>query len=134
MEWPHSNLGPDAATIAAYWLQILGRYSLEDVEGAVEELIASGREHAPGPGVVASVCAARSTDLPDLDEAWAEIDRLKNRWNPAFPGREVPPADAFSHPVVAAFAVPAWSELCRGPAPATRDYGTFYAQQREAYR
>ena len=70
---------------------------------------------------------------PVTEEAWAEIERLKPRYNPAFPGRETPPAEAFAHPLIAAFAVPAWRELCIGPAPGTKDFGTFYAQQREAF-
>jgi hypothetical protein len=49
-------------------------------------------------------------------------------------GRETPPAGAFSHPLIAAFAVPSWRELALGPASGTKDHGTFYAQQREAWK
>lgn len=134
MLWPHSNLGDDPKAVAAVWHSMLVKTEAADVEATVRELAQTGREHAPPVGVIVSRLAERQTDAPDWDEAWEEIDRLKWRFHPAFPDRSVPPADRFSHPLIAAFAIPAWRELCLGPAPGTGDFGTFYAQQREAYR
>jgi hypothetical protein len=87
MEWPHSALGGSPADVVAYWHRILGDCEQADVEAAVKELIASGREHAPGPGVVLATVSTRSNDVPDFDEAWREIDRLAVRYSPAFPDR-----------------------------------------------
>lgn len=134
MLWPHSQLGDDPAAVAAVWHSMLATADAAEVEATVRELAQTGREHAPPVGVIVARLAERLTDAPDWDEAWAEIERLKWRFHPGFPGREVPPPERFSHPLVAAFAVPAWKELCLGPAPGTGDFGTFYAQQREAFR
>lgn len=138
MEWPHSQLGPGGANGAEmardYWHSVLGAFTAAEVEGAVKEIIAAGRDHAPGPGTVLKVAAARANTVPDWDEVWREIARVRLRYSPAFPGREVPPEDAFTHPAIAAFAIPAWKELAHGPAPGTKEHGTHYAQQREAYK
>lgn len=131
MEWPHSSLGGGTASeIVSYWHRILGAYEPDVVEDAVKELIASGREHAPGPGLVAKTAAARLVDSPDWDEAWREVLRVMARL-----GSYVTPGPSdFSHEAIAAFAIPAWAELCSGPAAGTNGYGTHHAQQREAYR
>jgi len=134
-EWPHSNVAAEGieATVE-HWLSVLSATDATAARAALLEMVASEREHAPRPGLIVQAAAARAVDVPDFDEAWEEIGRLMMRHNPAFPGREQPPAAAFSHPAVAAFALPAWRELYRGPAPGTNGYGTHYAQQREAWR
>lgn len=134
MLWPHSNLGEDPAGIVAVWHSMLLTADAAAVEETVRELAQTGREHAPPVGVIVSRLAERATSAPDWDEAWAEIERLKWRFNTAFPDRQVPPADRFSHRLLAEFAIPAWREFCLGPAPGTNGFGTFYAQQREAWR
>lgn len=133
-EWPHSNLGANLSDTIDHWHSVLSGIDNDTAQCALLELVVSGREHAPSAGAVARQAADRETDVPDWDEAWRECAHLLKRWSPAYPGREVPPAEAFSHPAVAAFAIPAWRELALGPAPGTRDHGTFYAQQREAYK
>lgn len=132
--WPHSNLGHDTEAVVRMWHSILSDFDARRVDGAIRELAAQGREHAPPVGVVAKTVADRIVDPPDWDEVVAEIEHLKRRYHPALPGRETPPVAAFSHPSVAMFALGAWRELALGPAPGTRDYGTFYAQQREAWK
>jgi hypothetical protein len=134
VRWPHSNLGPDARTIVAYWHSILHDFGANEIEETVKELIMSGRQHAPSAGDVAKLAVERRSLAPDWDEVWQEIDRLRWRYHPAFPGREVPPPERFSHPLIADFALPAWRELCLAPAPGTKDYGTFHAQTRDAYK
>jgi hypothetical protein len=127
--WPHSVLGDDARTVLNAWHLMLESYGREDVEHAIREL-ATTRDHAPGPGVVARVASERAVDAPDWDVAWAEVCRLIRSHGRA----RTPSVGEFSHDAVAAFALPAWRELCDGPAPGTREWGTHYAQQREAYR
>ena len=130
MMWPHSNLGDDAVAIVGLWHSLLERFDAGDVEAAVRELAASGREHAPPVGLVVKTLAERATDAPEWDETWSEVHRLIAR----FGSYRVPPEDEFSHPIVAAFARPAWRELCMAPAPGTGGHGTHEAQQREAYK
>jgi hypothetical protein len=132
--WPHSKLGENPASVISMWHSMLGGFPYEDVDAAVRELASQGREFAPPVGTVVKMLTERTTGLPDWDETWAEVEAVKRRYHPAFPGRETPPPDRFSHPLIAAFAVPAWRELCLGPAPGTKDFGTFYAQQREAWK
>lgn len=127
--WPHSNLGSPAEAIAA-WHGLLEQFPVRAVELAVRELAASGREHAPPPGVVLRAVADRETDLPTWEDAWDETCRLISR----FGSYRVPSVEAFSHPLIAAFARPAWAELCAGPAAGTNGYGTHFAQQREAFK
>lgn len=127
--WPHSNLGQPSDATAA-WHRLLERFTAQDVELAVRELAATGREHAPPPGVVLRTVADRATDLPTWEDAWDEIDRLISRWG----GYRIPPPDEFSHPLIAAFARPSWQQLCVGPATGTKEFGTHYAQQREAFK
>lgn len=130
MVWPHSNLGGDAGQVVGLWHSFLESFAMDDIEGAVRELAASGREHAPPVGVVAQTAAARASDLPEWDQAWAEVDRLIRRFGYA----NVPPDEAFSHRLIAMWARPAWKELCSGPAPGTNGHGTHHAQQREAFK
>jgi hypothetical protein len=132
--WPHSNLGGAPADVVSMWHSFLGEFPHQAVDAAVRELSAQGREHAPPVGVVAKTVATRAVDPPDWDEVWTEIEQLLKRYHPGFPNRETPPAGAFSHPLIAAFAVPSWRELALGPASGTKDHGTFYAQQREAWK
>lgn len=127
--WPHSNLGAPSEATAA-WHGLLERFAARDVELAVRELAATGREHAPPPGVVLRAVADRASDLPTWEDAWEEVGRLIAR----FGSYRVPPTGAFSHPLIAAFARPVWQELCVGPASGTREHGTHYAQQREAFK
>lgn len=133
-EWPHSNLGNDMGATIDHWLSVLGAVTNDQAQGALLELIASGRDHAPSAGTVLKLAAERADTVPDWDEAWRECARLRLRYSPAFPDRPCPPPEAFSHPAIAAFAIPAWAELAGGPAPGTKDHGTHYAQQREAYK
>lgn len=128
--WPHQALPTDSPSV---WHSVLERFEYEAADAAVREFAVQGRDFAPLVGQVVQLLTERVTDAPEWDEAWAEIRRLMRRYSPALPGREVPPGDAFSHELVAAFARPAWAELCMGPAPGTRDHGTHYAQQRDAY-
>lgn len=134
MLWPHSNLGGSPNEVIGIWQSFLESYGSKEVEEAVRQLAADGREFAPPVGLVVKTIAERTLSMPEWDEAWTEIDRLKKYWNPAFPGRETPPLERFSHPAIAAFALPTWREICRGPAPGTDGYGTFYAQLREAWK
>jgi hypothetical protein len=128
--WPHSHLGSPPDRVVSTWQTFLATYDAGEVRDAVSELALSGRDHAPGPGLVARTAAERRSDAPDFDEAWREVGELVRRR-----GLSRPPLPRhFSHPAVAAFAIPAWRELCQGPAEGTSGYGTHYAQQREAYR
>jgi hypothetical protein len=129
MLWPHSNLGEPRETLKL-WHSFLHGFPAGDVEAAVRELAATGREHAPLVGVVVKTVTERVTDLPDWDEAWADIDRLIRSHG----SYRIPAPGDFEHPLIAAFAIPAWTELCTGPAPGTNGHGTHYAQQRDAYR
>lgn len=128
--WPHSKLGDNPEIVLRTWHHLLRGVDRGEAEAAISELAATGREHAPLPGVVLKTVGERRIDSPDWDEAWVCISKLIRR----FGYMRVPPADAFSHPVVAAFARPTWRELCTGPAAGTDDFGTHYAQQRDAYR
>lgn len=128
--WPHSKLGDNPELVLRTWQRLLRDIDYGEVEAAISELAASGREQAPLPGIVLKTVGERRIDSPDWDEAWLCIDRLIRRYG----YMRVPPTEAFSHPLVAAFARPAWRELCTGPAPGTDDHGTHYAQQRDAYR
>lgn len=132
--WPHSNLGDDPQAVIRMWHSFLSDLDYRRVDSAIRELAAQGREFAPAVGLVVKTVADRIVDSPDFDEVMDEVHRLLKRYHPAYPGREKPPAEAFSHPSVAAFARDAWRELALGPAPGTNNYGTFYAQQREAYK
>lgn len=133
MAWPHSKLSAgneSAAQLVEFWHSMLEPYPALLVEEAVREMVASGREHAPLVGSIVITVSERAVDAPDWDEAWAEVGRVIKR----FGSYRVPSAEAFSHEAVAAFAIPAWAELCMGPAPGTNGFGTHVAQQREAYR
>lgn len=125
--WPHIALADDTPGV---WHSLLEPFELADAEQAVRELAVQGREFPPPVGVLVKALADRATDIPEWDEAWAEIHRLIRRYG----SYELPPEDAFSHPVIAAFARPAWQELCMGPAPGTDGHPTHEAQQREAYK
>lgn len=145
MAWPHSKMSSGEETaeqIVTFWHTLLEPLDAAAVQAAVKEMVASGRQHAPLVGDVVAVVTAREMTVPEWDEAWAEVLRAIRYYRPprgtivadeagVFPA---PPADYFSHPAVAAFAIPAWNELRRGAAPGTKDYGTHHAQQREAYR
>lgn len=124
--WPHSVMAPKTPEV---WHPFLERLNRDEVEAAVRELAAGGREHAPPIGVIVQAAADRATDVPTWDEAWAEIDHAIRRRGSYRP----PEPNDFSHPVIGAFAIPVWTELCGGPAPGTRDFGIHYAQQRDAY-
>lgn len=129
--WPHSDLdGGDPGRTVRVWLSVLERVEPAEADGAVRELLATGREHAPTVGVVVQMIARRREDAPDWDEAWPEVQAMIRRR-----GMYRPPApEDFSHAMVGVFATRAWAELCHGPAEGTSAFGTHYAQQREAYR
>lgn len=133
MAWPHSKLSAGnetAAQLVDFWHSMLEPYPAALVEEALREMVAGGREHAPLIGSIVAVVSERVVDAPEWDQAWAEVVGLVHR----FGSYRVPPVEAFSHEAVAAFAIPAWTELCMGPAPGTNGYGTHVAQQREAYK
>lgn len=128
--WPHSDIDRgDPAAALELWFAVLRGVEFMEAEAAIYELLASGREHAPPVGVIVKTVARRRDASPDWDEAWAEAQRMIRRRGMYDP----PAADDFSHPMIGAFAVRAWSELCLGPAEGTNGFGTHYAQQREAY-
>jgi hypothetical protein len=125
--WPHSAMLPSTPDV---WHHFTGSFGFDEAEGALRDLLAEGREHAPPVGAIVRRCAEREVCAPDWDEAWREALRLM----PRVPTTAVPTERDFSHPAVAAWAVPAWAELRFGPAEGTGGFGTHYAQQREAYR
>lgn len=134
--WPHSQLGAPAEALRM-WHALLVDVTPEEAEDAVKELALAGRDHAPGPGIVAAKVADRRAGVPEWDQAWEEVCALlrpgayrKPQGDPYGP----PPASAFSHPAIAAWAIPAWKEIARGPAPGTSGFGTAYAQARESYK
>lgn len=135
MLWPHSNLGGSATEVVGLWHSFLESYDRADVEAAVRELAAQGREHAPPVGVVVKTIAVRDTDIPGWDEVRAEILKAVARYRPS---REeaardpyaAPPAQFWSHPIVAEFMDGAWREWRM----AAESDGTFNAQQREAWK
>lgn len=145
MAWPHSKMSSGEETaeqIRDFWHTLLEPLDDAAVRAAVKEMIASGRQHAPLVGDVVAVVTQREMAVPEWDEAWTEVQRALRYYRPPrgtivadesalFPA---PPADYFSHPAIAAFAINAWTELRRAPAPGTKDAGTHHAQQREAYR
>jgi hypothetical protein len=124
--WPHQRLANETPKV---WHPLLRRFSLEDAEASVRELAADGREWPPPVGVIVKTLADRATEIPEWDEVWHEINRIVRRYG----SYHLPPEEAFSHPIVAAFARPAWHELCTAPAPGTNGHGTHKAQQREAF-
>lgn len=130
MTWPHSNIGDNADQIIGLWHSFLAPLDRQDVEEAVRELVATGREYAPPVGVVVKTVADRQVDAPGWDAAWHEIQTLIRR-NGSY---RVPAQDDFSHAAVAQFAIPAWEELCMAPAPGVNGHSTHYAQQRDAYQ
>lgn len=135
MLWPHSNLGGNPGEVLGIWHSFLESYEPSEVEAAVRELAAQGREHAPPVGVVVRTVAERATEAPGWDEVRGEILNAIHRYRPR---REdamrdpyaAPPADYWSHPLVARFMDGAWNEWRM----AREDDGTFNAQQREAWK
>ena len=127
MLWQHSPMDPMTPDI---WHPMLERLDRADVEQAVRELAATGREHAPPVGVIIKAVADRTVDVPDFDSAWAEIQTLIRRNGSYRP----PEPEDFTHPAIAEFAIPAWQELCMAPAPGVNGHSTHYAQQRDAYQ
>jgi hypothetical protein len=128
MVWPHSSLGEDPNQVINLWFSFFETVPLREAEEAVKEMAVS-RDHAPGPGILLRSVMERANDAPDWDVAWEELRRLirsRGSWSKPRP-------EDFSHLALAAFALPAWEELCRGPAEGTSGFGTHYAQQREAY-
>jgi hypothetical protein len=75
--WPHSDVdGGDPASAAKAWHAMLEPYDRDEVEAIIRRLSASGREHAPTVGVVASeVERERQGEPPSFDEAQAFIAR-----------------------------------------------------------
>jgi hypothetical protein len=128
--WPHSFLGGDDREVVLTWHGMLRDADAAEALAAVQELAAEGRDHAPPVGVVVKRVAERRSGLPEWDQAWEEMDTVIRRIGSSRPWR----LEDFSHPAIAAFAVPAQKELCLGPAPGTSGFGTHYAQQREAYK
>lgn len=132
MLWPHSNLGHNPAEVLALWHSLLIDHQAGDVEHAVRELAATGREHAPPVGLIVRTVAERAADCPDWDEARAEILQALRTYRPVGEGDPYagPPAGYWSHPILAAFMANGWNEwrLSR------EGNGTFQAQQREAWK
>lgn len=130
--WPHSNMGGNPSEVVGIWHRMLGECDTADVEDAVRELAASGREHAPLVGVVLKAIADREADAPDWDEVEAEVLRVIACYRP--PRDEdpysAPPVGYWSHPAIAQFMAGAWDEWRMS----TEGDRTFRAQQREAYK
>lgn len=140
MLWPHSTLGGSAVEVLGLWHSFLESYSARDVEAAIRDLAAQGREFAPPVGMVVKTISERTLNIPEWDEVVAEIERGLMRYRREMPPggfsseREMhgaPPPEYWSHPAIAAFITPAWHEwrMCL-----ERDRRTFYAQQRDAYK
>jgi hypothetical protein len=125
--WPHQRLATETPKV---WHPLLEGFTLADAEASVRELAAEGREWPPPVGVIVKTLADRATEIPEWDEVWHEVHGLIRRYG----SYRLPPEEAFSHPVVAAFARPAWQELCAAPAAGTNGHGTHKAQQREAFK
>jgi hypothetical protein len=129
------------------WHPFLASLDLDEVEAAVRELHVNPDPYAgrgaPDVGMIVRKVAERADDSPDWDQARREILRAIQYYRPP---RDVattnphagPPADYWSHPLIAAFAEHAWDEWRMSPNPAsdvTADAaGTFFAQQRDAYK
>lgn len=131
--WPHSNLGGNPHDVLGLWHSFLTSYEPAEVEAAVRELAADGREHAPPVGLVVRAVALRTADCPEWDEVRAEILQAIQRYRPATGEGDpyaAPPADYWTHPLIAAFIGNSWNEW-----RLSRDGdGTFHAQQREAWK
>jgi hypothetical protein len=133
--WPHSNLGQNPAKIVGIWHSLLHTADVQQVEAAVREQAASGREHAPPVGVIVKAIAEREQDAPDWDEVEREILRAIVSYRPPQDGKTfnpyaAPPDGYWSHPIVARFMDGVWDEW-RLSHEGDR---TFMAQQREAYK
>lgn len=137
--WPHQPLATETPRV---WHPLLAAFEYDDAEAAVRELAAAGREFPPPVGVLVAAVTARAADLPEWDEALAEIRRALATYRPPTPPGGFqsememwgpPPADYWSSPVLAAFMAPrgVWQEWRMCP---ERDLRTFLAQQRDAYR
>lgn len=135
--WPHNSYPKN---MPQTWLGILRDVPYELADAALRELVAEGREHAPAVGVVLRRVIERADSLPEWDETAREIEHAIRyyRRRPE-PGELMtteaelhgaPPPEYFSHPLVAAFAIPAWGEW---RARTERERGTFMAQQRDAF-
>lgn len=130
--WPHSDVTagrPEAAV--RLWGALLVDVTAEEALAAVREL-ATVRDHAPGPGVVAAKVAERRGGAPPWDEVWPEVRQLARECvTPR--GYRIPKPEEFSHPLLAEWAVAHWRELCPGPLD-PRAQTTHHAQQRDSYQ
>jgi hypothetical protein len=133
--WPHSNLGTNPVEVIGIWHSMLHDTDRRQVELAVREAAANGREHAPPVGVIVKAVAEREEDVPDWDEVEREVRRALSvyrpsreeaRTNPYAP----PPPEFWSHPAIARFMQHSWDEW----RTSTEGDRTFLAQQREAYK
>jgi len=95
--WPHQRLATETPKV---WHPLLEGFTLADAEASVRELAAEGREWPPPVGVIVKTLADRATEIPEWDEVWHEVHGLIRRYG----SYRLPPEEAFSHPVVAAFA------------------------------
>lgn len=125
--WPRVEQ-PDNAP--AVWQVVFDAVPYEAADAALKEWIAEGHAWPPSASELLAKVTERETDVPDFEEAWRETLKLIPRVH----SHETPIPDQFSHPVIAAWAIPAWKELRMGPAEGVNGFGTHYAQQREAYR
>lgn len=129
--WPHSHLGADPTKVLALWASMLADFTPAEVEGAVRELAAAGREHAPPVGVVVATCAERATGVPPWDVAWPALE-AKARECVTPKGYRIPAVAEFEHSHVGDFARTHWRDIC--PLPAESAMETLRAQLRDAYR
>jgi hypothetical protein len=136
--WPRVEQTHNAPDV---WATIFGAVPADAVLEAVKDFISAGSAFPPSASEVLKLVADRETDVPEWDEALAEIERALERYRPPLRGRVVtserelyagPPDDYWSHPVLGIFMQGnVWHEW---RAVRERDRRTFLAQQREAYK
>lgn len=135
--WPSFRPPVDEAQMRLMidvWHHHLGDLDDGAVRAAVETFAASGREFAPGPGMVRRRVVDQRTSvtgLPDADAAWAEVRANIARvgWTTQL-GAEL----SWSNPAIAAaVAAMGWIELCESTNEvADRAHFTrFYEARRE---
>lgn len=135
--WPRVDQPDNAPDV---WAGIFVNVEFGDVMAAVQEYIAAGSAFPPSASEVLALVTERATDVPEWDEALAEIEMALKRYRlprgtVVSSERELhagPPDDYWTHPALAIFMQGnVWFEWKMSP---ERDRRTFLAQQREAYK
>lgn len=135
--WPRFEQPANAPTV---WAEVFECVPEDAVREAVKDWIAEGHAFPPSASEAMARVTERETDVPEWDEALAEIERAVSRYRPprgtVFTSeRDMhagPPPEYWSHPVLAIFMQGnAWHEwrACR-----EGDRRTFLAQSRDAYK